>query len=130
MSTVEDRRGRWIALGRYPDTEPCEVCGKTGRGRGVIDRHHRDSDRLNNDRANIAFLCRKHHQEAHRQTDGKVGGGHRPRINALHRSRALERFAEAQHLEAAGLTHPEIAVVMGVDDWTVSRWFHKYGKAP
>lgn len=127
MSTKEDRLGREIAQRLYPETEPCEVCGKAGRGRGVIDRHHRDSDRLNNDRSNIAFLCRKHHLAAHRVSDGKVGGGHRPRINAMHQKHALERFAEAKRLRGDGLTDPQIARRMGVDDWTVSRWFHKYG---
>ena len=54
-----DTAGRARALKLYPDTQPCEACGKTGRGRGVIDRHHRDSDRMNNSPENIAFLCRK-----------------------------------------------------------------------
>lgn len=122
----KDKQGRAIALTLYPDVQPCEVCGKTGKGRGAIDRHHRNSDRLDNSPENIAFLCRRHHHAAHRLSDGKVGGGPRPRIAALLRSRALERYAEAVRLREAGLSDRAIAERMGVDVWSVTRWFRKY----
>jgi len=41
-----DASGRAAALRLFPDPLPCEVCGKSGKGRGVIDRHHRNSDRV------------------------------------------------------------------------------------
>lgn len=121
-----DKTGRDRARAAYP-LQPCEVCGKTGAGRGGTDRHHRNSDRLDNSPENIAFLCRKHHQAAHRLTDGKVGGGARPRIAALHRDRAIERATEAAALRDAGMVSADIAKRMGVDAWTVRRWFGKYG---
>lgn len=76
-ATAVDKRGRRIARETYPDTQPCEVCGKTGRGRGVIDRHHRNSDRLDNRAENIAFLCRKHHQ-GRSPADGRTSGRRTP----------------------------------------------------
>lgn len=56
-STGNDRARRW-----FPETLPCEVCGKRG------ERHHKDSNPINNDPSNIVFLCRKHHMEA----DGRL----------------------------------------------------------
>lgn len=43
--------------------QPCEVCGSE-----KSERHHRDDNTLNNNPANIQFLCRKHHME----TDGRL----------------------------------------------------------
>lgn len=126
-TATEDTIGRRIAAERFPVEQPCEVCGKAGRGRGVIDRHHRNSDRTDNSAANIAFLCRKHHQAAHRLTDGKVGGGSRPRIAALTREKGLRRYREAVPLRAAGLSDQAIAERMGFHPTSVTRWFQKYG---
>lgn len=125
-ATAADKRGREIALRTYPDTQPCEVCGKTGRGRGVIDRHHRSSDRMDNRPENIAFLCRKHHQDAHQLTDRQVGGGPRPRIAAMFREQAIKRAGRAAAMRDRGKSTADIAREMGVDDWTVLRWFRKY----
>ncbi len=36
--------------------QPCEVCGSE-----KSERHHKDSDPMNNSRSNIMFLCRRHH---------------------------------------------------------------------
>lgn len=123
-----DKAGRLRAEALYPIEEPCEVCGKTGKGRGVIDRHHRDSDRLNNDRSNIAFLCRRHHQAAHRLTDGKVGGGRRPRVNALQRARAEERAQHARRLLEAGMSIAEVGDQLGAHPASVYRWLRKYSR--
>lgn len=123
--THPDKRGRYLAERLYPVEEPCEVCGKAGKGRGVIDRHHRDSNRLNNDPSNIAFLCRRHHQAAHRLTDGKVGGGARPRVAKLGHDRGVARAAYARALKASGWTVDEIAAEMGVHPVSVFRWFRQ-----
>ncbi len=122
----DDQHGRAIAEQLFAVEEPCEVCGKTGKGRGVIDRHHRDSDRLNNAASNIAFLCRKHHQAAHSVSDGKVGGGPRPRIVALMRDRAMRRYESAVALRHYGWTTRQIAERLDVDPASVTRWFRKY----
>lgn len=50
--------------------EPCEVCSSER-----ADRHHIDGNVNNNERSNIAFLCRRHHMER----DGRIGGGKRLR---------------------------------------------------
>lgn len=95
-------------------------------GRGRVQRHHIDSDRMNNAEANIAFLCVKHHKDAHRATDGAVGGGARPRITALLAGQARSKAAHAAELRRLGRSAAEIAADMGVDRGTVSRWFRKY----
>ena len=110
----------------YPEMKPCEVCGKSGRGRGVIDRHHRDSDRMNNAPENIAFLCRKDHNAAHRTSDGRIGGGPRPRIAAMHRARAAGMAGQARAMSASGMTAPQIAEALGVHPKSIDRWFRKY----
>lgn len=121
-----DKTGRGRAEKQYPEVQPCEVCGKTGRGRGVIDRHHRDSDRMNNEPENIAFLCRRHHNAAHRATDGRIGGGPRPRIVALLHDRATDMARTARAMSAAGATTREIATALAVHPSSVTRWFKKY----
>ena len=76
---------------------------------------------------NIAFLCRKHHNDAHRALDGRIGGGPRPRITALLRERAVRRAGEAARLmRTEGLTYLQVAGRMDVNPWTVQRWFGKY----
>lgn len=120
-----DKRGRAIARQAYPD-RPCEVCGRVPAGRGTVDRHHRNSDRLDNSPSNIAFLCRKHHQAAHRISDGKVGGGPRPRITAMFHEQALARARQASVLVSLGLTKRDVADALEVDAESVRRWFVKY----
>lgn len=46
----------------YPVAQPCEECGATQK----IDRHHIDKDPKNNERSNIRFLCKLHHQQLHK----------------------------------------------------------------
>lgn len=121
-----DKLGRSRAKAMYPDVEPCEVCGKTGRGRGVIDRHHRNSDRLDNSPENIAFLCRRHHHAAHKLTDGRVGGGARPRITAMIRDRAVAAAGEARRMLASGVPIADVAAQQGVSVYSVKRWLRKY----
>lgn len=50
--------GRKRAREMYPGPHACDVCGSSA------EIHHRDGNPLNNDRSNIAFLCRKHHIRA------------------------------------------------------------------
>lgn len=38
-----------------------------------VHRHHKDGNTLNNSPENIAFLCAKHHKEAHKNKD--ITGG-------------------------------------------------------
>lgn len=123
-----DKVGRGRARSMYP-LQPCEVCGKTGSGQGMTDRHHRNSDRMDNSPENIAFLCRKHHLAAHKLSDGKVGGGPRPRIVALMHDRGLERYEQAVLLRRQGLTNAEIASRLSVHLDSVRRWFSKYEKS-
>lgn len=47
--------GRKRARQLYPGPHVCDECGRPA------EIHHRDGDPLNNDRSNIAFLCRRHH---------------------------------------------------------------------
>ena len=46
---------RWMKM-----PERCEICLDAR----PIDRHHKDGNTQNNDRSNIAFLCRRCHQKA------------------------------------------------------------------
>jgi hypothetical protein len=95
-------------------------------GRGRVQRHHRDGDRLNNDRSNIQFLCVKAHKEAHQKLDGKVGGGPRPRVNKMRTDKALAMTARARQMREAGHTIESIARSLDVHPLTVYRWFRKY----
>ena len=122
--TSPDRTGRNRALLAFP-AQPCEICGKEPGGRGTVDRHHRDSDRLNNDPSNITFLCRRHHVAAHRASDGMIGGGARPRVAGLLRDRAVGQAMEAAGLVRSGMTYQEAAATMRVHPYTVRRWFRK-----
>lgn len=95
-------------------------------GRGRVQRHHRDSDRLNNSAENIAFLCVQHHKDAHRKSDKKLGGGARPRIATMMRDRAMERAQGVHEMVAEGHSVAEIARLRGVDPGTVRRWVKRY----
>lgn len=97
-------------------------------GRGRVQRHHRDSNRLNNARSNIAFLCVQHHKDAHRASDGRLGGGARPRINALLTDRAIAMTALAREQRENGATVEQVAAGLGVHPVSVYRWFRKYPK--
>jgi hypothetical protein len=57
-----DTWGHKIARRLFPQLGICEKCGDE-----ATDRHHIDGDPWNNDRENIAFLCRYHHM----QEDGR-----------------------------------------------------------
>lgn len=66
-------RGRHRAMFRFP-AQPCEVCGEVPvSGTRNIHRHHKDRNPMNNERSNIAFLCRGHHAELHRALRAEVG---------------------------------------------------------
>ena len=121
-----DKLGRGRAEAIYRVEQPCAVCGKAGKGRGVIDRHHVSGDRLDNSPANIAFLCRRHHHDAHRVLDGRIGGGARPRITAMLRDRAREQSDLARRLHAGGMPVKEVAATLGVHPESVRRWWRKY----
>lgn len=58
---------------------------------------------------------------------GRRPGGARPRIAAQHRAAAIAKATTAAGLRDGGRSTREIAAAMGVDAWTVLRWFHKYG---
>jgi hypothetical protein len=59
------KAGRTRALRMFPVLpDGCETCGAGKR----LDRHHKDGNTLNNNRDNIAFLCRKCHMAA----DGRL----------------------------------------------------------
>jgi 5-methylcytosine-specific restriction endonuclease McrA len=49
--------GHNIARRLYPTLGDCQDCGKP-----ATDRHHIDGDTFNNERENIAMLCRRCHQ--------------------------------------------------------------------
>lgn len=49
--------GRDRARHLYAVRQPCQVCGSSA------ERHHIDGNPLNNAPENIAWLCRRHHQE-------------------------------------------------------------------
>ncbi len=51
--------GHWRARQKYPVIGNCERCVE----KPATDRHHKDGNTLNNDRSNVAFLCRKCHME-------------------------------------------------------------------
>lgn len=95
-------------------------------GRGRVQRHHVDSDRLNNSAENIRFLCAQHHRNAHRDGDGVVGGGPRPRVAAMLRDRAIAASTVARTMALGGMTTEQIAQKLEVNPWTVRRWFRKY----
>ena len=116
-----DQTGRARARLMYP-IQPCEVCSRQPAGRGSVERHHRNSDRLDNSPENIAFLCRKHHIAAHKSGDGRVGGGKPPHVIAAERSRMRRGAEEVARLMRSGLTQTETAARLGVRKSTVQRW--------
>ena len=128
VANPSDRTGRAIAERLHPG-QPCEVCGMPYGGRGRVQRHHIDSDRSNNARSNIAFLCVKHHKDAHKASDGKVGGGPRPRVNALRTAKAIADTQLARAALAEGMSVEDVAAQLGVEKHSVYRWLRKYPEA-
>lgn len=55
------RSGRDRCRALYPS--PLGTCEGDGCEREAVDRHHVDGDTRNNDRSNVAFLCRRCHQK-------------------------------------------------------------------
>lgn len=118
--------GRQVANRRISG-EPCEVCGMPYGGRGGPQRHHIDGDTWNNARSNIAFLCPKHHQEAHKRRDGRgPGGGPRPRVAALMHDRTLVKARRAWFMKQAGMTPNDISKATGWRPHSIRLWFRKY----
>lgn len=60
---VSEKGGRKRALKLYPEIGPCQECGAA-----KSERHHIDGNTANNERANIAILCRRCHMAA----DGRL----------------------------------------------------------
>jgi hypothetical protein len=120
-----DDYGRYLARMLYPERRSCEVCG-VDYFEGYVGRHHVNSDRLDNRPENIRYLCRLHHNAAHRISDGMLGGGPRPRVAARQRQAAIERAQMARELLADGLTHADVGRRMGFDPASVYRWLRKY----
>ena len=58
------KTGRTRAERKF-NKKPCEKCGITT---GLIERHHKDGDTLNNEPENIEFVCRR----CHMQKDGRL----------------------------------------------------------
>lgn len=81
---------------------------------------------MNNARSNIAFLCVKHHKDAHQLLDGKVGGGRRERVATMMRDRAITNAQYAVGQINAGRSVSEVAAEIGVHSTSVLRWFRKY----
>ena len=50
IDTARKRARHWY------NKKPCEICGNSNS-----EIHHKDNNPLNNDIANIQWLCRKHH---------------------------------------------------------------------
>lgn len=125
VATREDKAGRYIAERDHPP-EPCEHCGMPYGGRGRVQRHHRDGNRLNNDRSNIQFLCVKAHKDAHQSLDGMVGGGPRPRVNEMRTAKAIVGTGYARALMGSGKSIDEVAAILRVHPASVWRWLRKY----
>ena len=60
---VTVNHGRVRAIKLYPGRRPCVICRRPG------ERHHRDGNTVNNNKANITWLCRTHHMAL----DGRLG---------------------------------------------------------
>lgn len=70
QATAKSGRSRALRLFRNPP--PCEKCGEPS------ERHHKDSNPVHNEAANIQFLCTRCHMEL----DGRTVMGHfRPSTN-------------------------------------------------
>lgn len=59
--TTSANAGRLRAERQYRELGICESCGR----HPAHDRHHKDGNTLNNERSNVALLCRKCHAAAH-----------------------------------------------------------------
>jgi hypothetical protein len=83
---------------------------------------------MNNSLSNIAFLCVKHHKDAHRSGDGRIGGGPRPRVVEYVIARARGHWENAKVMRASGMTYAMIGKEMGFAKDTVRHWFDRYGR--
>src|SRR6185369_12100838 len=59
--SVTTKGGRTRAIRKFPSIPKC-ACGK------LAERHHKDGNTANNDKSNIAFVCRR----CHMQEDGRL----------------------------------------------------------
>jgi hypothetical protein len=66
VTDAERKRGHAEARRLWPS--PLGCCEYLGCERPARDRHHVDGDPAHNVRANVAFLCRRHHMEV----DGRL----------------------------------------------------------
>lgn len=85
MKTIQIHTGRRRAQRLYREICSCEKCGKA-----AMDRHHVDGNTLNNDPANIEFLCRRCHMES----DGRLisfSEQAKARINSTTEAAAIAR---------------------------------------
>lgn len=67
LSKERDKKRKWLAklrleLAGFTRISSCEVCN----WEGVVDVHHKDSNRQNGDLANLQVLCPSCHRDAHR----------------------------------------------------------------
>ena len=93
----------------YPFLGMCEgaLCTKD-----AVDRHHKDGDTANNDRSNIAFLCRSCHVRAHGYVARKLFDPKRKREHCLNCCRLAKPLrggrcrACARYLTVRGVERP------------------------
>lgn len=71
-NVFNQRTARWVAKKLYPVLGNCETCG----ARPATSRHHIDGNPENNERENLAFLCRSCHQRGHRTDGDRCLNGH------------------------------------------------------
>lgn len=124
LVTRPDQTGRARAESLYA-IRPCEVCGREPSGRGSVERHHIDSDRLNNGPSNIRFLCRKHHIAAHRVGDGRIARPG-PETIAAWQEPSRQLAAIAAQLHATGQSFAAIGRELSVTTGTVFGWRVRY----
>lgn len=79
LRSTNPQTGRQRANYWYTVPDACDRCEKAGK----VERHHKDSNPLNNDAGNIAFLCRRCHMEVDgrlsRTYDATCKSGRHPR---------------------------------------------------
>lgn len=109
------KTGRTRAERLYPESRPCEKCGKPG-----AERHHEDGDTLNNDPGNIRFLCRRCHMEEDGRL-GRVGKANRGRKHP-YRGRFTAADVEEMRLRLeSGESQASVAATFKTSQSQVSR---------